>query len=154
MKWDTLLFIGIVLGLAPVFSFFGIDTWIIGLCEPYLSSIVTNPYLLVLGLGVLTLLLRFLIVSELAFVNLIMVLLIPLVIPYGINPWIVGMAVYCLVNPWFFSYQNPIYLTAYASAGSSTIRHATMAKYCGFYCVTCLIGLAVSVPFWQYLGLL
>lgn len=153
MKWDTLIFIGILLGLAPVFSQLGIDQWLIGLFEPYLATIVTNPYLFVVGLGALTVLLRFVIVSEIAYINLVMVFLIPLAVACGINPWVAGFVVYCLVNPWFMPYQNPIYITAYSSVAPGSIKHSAMAKYCLIYCATCIAGLLVSVPVWQHLGL-
>ena len=104
-------------------------------------------------MGVVTIVLRFVIVSEMAYVNIVMVFLIPLALAQGINPWVVGFAVYATVNPWFVLYQNPIYLAAFYSVDGEMVRHADMAKYCVLYMVFCLIGLACSVPYWQWMGL-
>ena len=68
--------------------------------------------------------------------------------------WIVGFAVYAMVNPWFMKYQNPIYMAAFYSVDGRMVDHAPMAAYCGVYMAICLAGLMVSVPYWQTLGLL
>ena len=51
-----------------------------------------NPYLLVLGIGVITVVLRFLIVSEVAYLNLLMAFLVPMAASVGVNPWVLGFS--------------------------------------------------------------
>ncbi len=154
ISWDSLVFIGTAIGLSSVFSAVGIQDWIVAMAGPVFQSLAANPYAFVLGIGVITILMRFVIVSEMAYVNIVMVFLIPLAVAQGINPWVVGIAVYAVVNPWFVLYQNPVYLAAYYSVDGEMVRHADMAKYCVLYMLICLLGLAVSVPYWQFLGLL
>ncbi len=153
MSWDSLIFIGAVIGLAEVFSYLEIDTWIVDTCQPIFTSLAANPYLFVAGIGVVTVLLRFVIVSEMAYINIFMIFMVPLALGLGINPWVVGVSVYAMVNPWFALYQNPIYLTAYYAVDGKMVRHADMAKYCVLYVLICLAGLMVSVPYWQMWGL-
>ena len=100
-----------------------------------------------------TILLRFLIVSEMAYLNIVMAFLIPLSMQMGISPWVVGFAVYATVHPWFALYQNPVYLAAYYSVDGQMARHSSLAAYCALYMLTCLAGLAACVPYWQFLGL-
>lgn len=154
IAWDSLIFIGIVLGLASVLAYVGVDVWIVSLCQPMLSSLAQNPYLLVAGIGLITVLMRFVIVSEMAYINLFMAFMVPLAISLGVSPWVVGVTVYAMVNPWFALYQNSIYLTAYYAVDAQMVRHGDAARYCAVYLAICLIGLLCSVPWWQWMGLL
>ena len=99
MNWGSLLFIGIAMGLSPVFAAVGIDDWVIGLVGPIISRLAFSPYAFMLGIGVATILIRFVIVSEMAYVNIFMASAVPMAVSLGINPWIVGFAVYATVNP-------------------------------------------------------
>jgi di/tricarboxylate transporter len=154
IAWDSLIFIGIVLGLANVFAYLGIDTWIVESCAPLFSALASNPYLFILGIGVTTVILRFVIVSEMAYINLFMAFMVPLAVNFGISPWVVGVCVYAMVNPWFVLYQNPIYLSAYYATDAKMVNHSTMAKYCLLYLTICQCALLASVPYWQFLGIL
>lgn len=154
IAWDTLIFIGIVLGLSPVFVYTGIDVWIVGLCEPLFEALVSSPYALVLGVGAMTVALRFIIVSETAFVNIFMAFMVPLALQFGVNTWVVGFSVYAMVNPWFAPYQNAVYIASLGSVDSQMTSHSDLAKYCLVYVLICALGLVVSVPYWQWMGLL
>ena len=154
IAWDTLVFIGVVLGLSPVFTYVGIDMWIVGLCEPIFTALAANPYALVLGIAAMTVALRFVIVSETAFINIFMAFMVPLSVQLGVNAWVVGFAVYSMVNPWFAKYQNAVYIAALGSVDSQMTSHADLARYCVVYVAICAVGLVVSVPYWRWMGLL
>ena len=154
VNWTSLLFIGIALGLGSVFAEAGLNDWVMQTCGPAFQALAGNPYLLVLGIGVITVVLRFLIVSEVAYLNLLMAFLVPMAASVGVNPWILGFSAYALVIAWFAKYQSPIYLAAFYAVDGKMAKHSELAKYCGVYLATCLVGLAVSVPYWQWMGLL
>ena len=154
VNWTSLLFIGIALGLGSVFAEAGLNDWVMQTCGPAFQALAGNPYLLVLGIGVITVVLRFLIVSEVAYLNLLMAFLVPMAASVGVNPWVLGFSAYALVIAWFAKYQSPIYLAAFYAVDGKMAKHSELAKYCGVYLVTCLVGLAVSVPYWQWMGLL
>lgn len=153
IAWESLVFIGTVLGLSSVFAYLGIDTWIVSTCQPVFLMLAANPFLFVAGIGVITVLMRFVIVSEMAYMNIFMAFMVPLSLGLGISPWVVGVSVYAMVNPWFALYQNSIYLTAFYAVDGQMVRHVDMAKYCVLYVLICLAGLMVSVPIWQGMGL-
>ena len=153
VAWTSLLFIGIAVSLSSVFEQVGLEDWIVGVTGPVFQQLSANPYLFVLGIGVVTIFLRFIIVSELAYINIVMAFLVPISMSVGISPFVVGFAIYAVVNPWFALYQNPVYMAAFYSVDGSMVRHADMARYCCLYMVICLIGLAISVPYWQFMGL-
>lgn len=154
IAWDSLIFIGCVLGLASVFSFLGIDQWLIASCEPVFLALSSNIYLLIASIGIITVLLRFVIVSEMAYINLFMAFMVPLAMSVGVNPWVIGVSVYVMVNPWFVLYQNPIYLTAYYATDGKMVRQSSMARYCAVYMIICLAALMASIPYWQGIGVL
>ena len=154
VNWTSLLFIGIALGLGSVFAEAGLNDWVMQTCGPAFQALAGNPYLLVLGIGVITVVLRFLIVSEVAYLNLLMAFLVPMAASVGVNPWVLGFSAYALVIAWFAKYQSPIYLAAFYAVDGKMAKHSALAKYCGVYLATCLVGLAVSVPYWQWMGLL
>ena len=154
VNWTSLLFIGIALGLGSVFAEAGLNDWVMQTCGPAFQALSGNPYLLVLGIGVITVVLRFLIVSEVAYLNLLMAFLVPMAASVGVNPWVLGFSAYALVIAWFAKYQSPIYLAAFYAVDGKMAKHSELAKYCGVYLATCLAGLVVCVPYWQWMGLL
>ena len=154
VNWTSLLFIGIALGLGLVFAEAGLNDWVMQTCGPAFQALAGNPYLLVLGIGVITVVLRFLIVSEVAYLNLLMAFLVPMAASVGVNPWVLGFSAYALVIAWFAKYQSPIYLAAFYAVDGKMAKHSELAKYCGVYLATCLAGLVVCVPYWQWMGLL
>lgn len=154
IAWESLIFIGCVLGLADVFASLGIDRWIVSACQPAFEALAQNPYLFILGICLITIMLRFIIVSEMAYINIFMAFAVPLALSFGIDPWVVGVSVYAVVNPWFVLYQNPIYLTAYYATEGKMVRQSAMARYCILYLVICMAGLMISIPYWQWAGIL
>lgn len=154
IAWDSLIFIGCVLGLASVFASLGIDEWIVAACAPMVEGLAGNPYLLIVSICLITIALRFVIVSEMAYINIFMAFMVPMAAGLGISPWVVGVSVYAVVNPWFALYQNPIYLTAYYATEGKMVDQSSAARYCVLYLAICITGLLVSVPYWQWLGIL
>lgn len=152
LNWENLLFIGTAMGLATVFSYTGIDSWVVELVGPALQHLAFSPFLFVAGIALVTVALRFVIASEMAFINIFMAFMAPMALSLGVNPWVVGIAVYAMVNPWFMMYQNPIYMAAFYSVDGRMVNHGPMAAYCGLYLAICLAGLMVSVPYWMATG--
>ena len=154
ISWESLIFIGTALGLSTVFAEAGIQEWIVAVASPAFGALAGNPYAFVLGLGVLTVVIRFVIVSEVAYLNIVMPFLVPLALQVGVSPWVVGFAMYACISPWFVIYQNSVYLPALYSVDGQMVHHADVAKYCFVYTGICLLALALSVPYWQWMGLM
>ena len=153
LNWESLLFIGTAMGLATVFSYTGIDTWVVELVGPVMQHLAFSPFTFVVGVALATVALRFIIASEMAFINIFMAFMAPMAVSLGINPWVVGFAVYAMVNPWFMMYQNPIYMAAFYSVDGRMVNHGPMAAYCGIYLAICLAGLLLSIPYWMATGI-
>ena len=154
IAWEPLVFVGIAMGLPNVFGEVGIQDWAVQVAGPAFEALAGNPYLFVLGAALITLAVRFLIVSEMAYLNIVMVFLVPLCASVGFNPWVVGFAMYAVITPWFVLYHSATYLAAFYSVDGQMARHADLAKYCVVYTLICMLALVVSVPYWQWMGLL
>lgn len=154
ISWDYLIFMGIVLGLSSCFGVLGINDRIVALCGSAIKKLAMFPYLFLLGIGFLTVISRFLIVSELTFVNIFMVFLVPLAVEAGINPWVAAITVYIFVTPWFFLYQNPVYMAAYYAVDGTMIKEREAAKYCFIYLIICALSLLAVLPIWNLAGIL
>lgn len=154
ITWDSLIFICAVMNLSPVFETLHINGWIVSLFGPVMQQLTVNPWLFIVGISVIIILVRFIIISEMAFMSIFMVFLIPLVMQAGINPWVAGTVVYVMVTPWFVFYQNSLYLAAHYSVNGEMVEFSEMARFCVIYLVNSLIALLLSVPYWQYLHLL
>lgn len=154
IAWDSLIFICAVLNLTPVFKILHINEWILAMFNPVMQQLTGNPYLFILGIALITVIVRFVIISEMAFISIFMVFLVPLVMQAGINPWVAGIVVYVMVTPWFVLYENSLFLAAHYSVNGEMVEFSKMSRFCIIYLANSLIALLLSVPYWQYLHLL
>lgn len=154
IPWDSLIFIGATINLSIVFNILKINDWLVSIFSPFIAHFSGNIYLLILVLALVTYAVRIVIVSQMAYISIFMVFLVPLAVKAGINPWIVGFTIYATVNSWILFYQNPVYLTAYYAAHGDLIEHSHTIPLGLIYMVIAILGLFACVPLWQWLGLL
>lgn len=152
MNWDSVIFIGFALGIAQVFAELGVEQWIVSVFMPLFSGFLSSPVSFLVFTALVTVLLRFVIVSEMAFINIFLVFLLPLAEAAGINPWLVGFTVYTMISPWFFLYQNPVYMAAYHSVKGEMAEHRSIAAYCPVYLAVCLGALLLCMGWWMRSG--
>ncbi len=138
-----------------MFAYLGIDEWVVGLCGPLFTSLAANPYAFVVGIAVATIVLRFLIVSEMAYINILMAFMVPLSSSLGIDPWIVGVCAYATVNPLVRPLSEPDLphgvLRGRRRDGKSSGRWLVTARFTWRFAWSVLV---VSVPFRQAMGIL
>ena len=87
-------------------------------------------------------------------VLLLCLALIPSAPVLGIDPWVAIVIVLACSSSWLLPTQMPSYMAAYSATEGRlyTPGHAQLAAF-GFIAVL-LVALAVTVPYWQVLGLL
>jgi DASS family divalent anion:Na+ symporter len=154
LPWNAIIFIGCALNLGTVLPKVGIDKWIGSTLTPVIEPVLQNPYILVVVLALLVYAIRFLLVSLSAAVTIFILIVLPLLAGTDINPFIVAFATITSVNIWILQYQNPPFLTTYyAIDGKMATAKQTMLGSIIYMAVN-IIGLLISVPFWQLLGLL
>lgn len=153
VAWDSLIFIGCAVSLSTVLPAVGVTDWLVSAVGPYTESFFGSPILLIAGLAALTLLVRFLILSEIGYLSVFTAFLFPLAIAAGVNPWVVGFIMNAFVVAWFLPYQSSVYLTAIHSAGEGWVTERATTFYCVVYCVIALIASYVAYFAWQVMGI-
>lgn len=151
MGWDFLLYIGGLITIGSVFTAVKVDTWIGGILRPYLSGFMSNTFLFIIVMAVIILALRMCMVSWFTPLTIFSVVLSPIAVQLGLNPWVYCFIVYTSVCVFVVPYQHVQYLTAIACTGDMfAIKDVT--KFAVAYLVINVIGLLVSVPVWTMLG--
>lgn len=154
IPWDSLIFIGATINLSVVFTELHIDSWVVSIFSPLVAHFAGNIYMFIIVLALVTYVVRVILVSQMAYISIFMVFLVPLAVKFGINPWVVGFILYTTVNGWLFFFQNPIFLTAFYAANGDFVDHSQTIPLCLAYMVIAVLGLFASVPLWQVLGLI
>lgn len=153
VAWDSLIFIGCAVSLSTVLPAVGVTDWLVAVVGPYTELFFSNPFLMITGLAVLTLVVRFLILSEIGYLSVFTAFLFPLAIAAGVNPWIVGFIMNAFVIAWFLPYQSSVYLTAIHSAGEGWVTEKSTTAYCVVYCAIALVACYLSYFAWMAMGI-
>jgi DASS family divalent anion:Na+ symporter len=153
MMWPLMFFIGFILGMGQVFNEVGLTDWLGVLLSP-VASRLTNPYLFVAALSVLTFIIRLLIAQVPANILLI-TLFYPLAANLGMDPWIACAVVYGASAVFYPLYVHPNLMIGYAQVGGED--NIDMSKFIIAdiaYMVICIVGFWVCIPFWRMWGML
>lgn len=78
---------------------------------------------------------------------------IPLGPSIGMHPWVVGMIVFTCIDIFILRYQNFPYITSYAATGDMA-THANASFLPALRAVSGILGILVSIPIWQMLGMI
>lgn len=153
IPWDSLIFIGVTVNLSVVFATLEINSWVVSIFTPFIAHCADNIYLFIIVLAIVSYVVRVILVSQMAYMSVFLVFLVPLAVNVGINPWVVGFTIYATSNSWLFFFQNPPYITAFYAANGDLVEHSQTIKLCLAYMVIAVLGLCASVPLWRVLGL-
>ncbi len=153
MGWDNLIFLGGIINLGNVLPAVKVDQWIVQVCSPLLNPVMSNIYLAIIVLCILIFAIRFVLVSFMATIVIFTVVLVPFALNAGINPWVTGFLIFVSTNVWIAFYQNSNFLTAYYAVDGMMVTHRQMIPFSVAYCIVAIAAALLSVPYWQYLGL-
>ncbi len=155
VNWGIIIFASSIIAMAPMVQAVGINTWIATNLNTIMSSVGHNPYIFVTAVSILVLLSRFVLVSGTTAISLMVVLLAPFCQAAGMNGWIGGIIAYAMAQPFFFKYQNPNFLVGFeAAGGDEKVNYSATIPYCAIFHIIAIIGLLLSIPYWQVLGLI
>lgn len=154
MSWPMVFFIGGILCLASQITTLGIDDWIAPLMAPAFQPFMSNPYLFILILCVLTYLVRLVIVSQAATTTIFFAGCASVAATFGITPWVIVFTVYMSCLVWHFDFSSSQFMTTFGlTKGEMTTHKATIPMNIA-YMVINTIACVASVPLWQMLGLM
>jgi di/tricarboxylate transporter/CRP-like cAMP-binding protein len=153
INWSTVLLLGMLAGLGEVFTATKLDVWLANVVVGSVGGLASTRLAFVLGLALLCLVFS-LVVRWQAAVPIIVVALSPVARSAGIDPWIVAIVALTASNTFFMPYQSTLYMALYSGTGGRLFRHAQARPLSVAYALLVLLGLAISVPYWQALQLL
>ncbi len=153
IDWNFLISFGALIGFGNVMSSSGLTGVIAGKVSPYLGFFSGNKLVFLLVISISFYLLRLALPSPPA--QLISMLsIVPVASATGINPFIIGLVILISGNPWFLPHQDTVYLNAYYGMEERAFRHRQTLPLAFLHFVISLIAIAISIPYWQSMGLI
>ena len=154
VDWPFLLYLGGLVGITNGIKTVGLDRLLEVQLVMLGSFMRSNLELFFLGLFGLLFVIR-LAVPISATIAITATVFVPLSQSYGINPWVMGMAILVLGEMWFFPYQCSYYLQFRELTGrSGYYNESTFLWLNALGNLTKLLALYLSLPWWRWLGLL
>jgi len=153
INWQFMVFFGVMLSLGEVFRVLHVDSWVAQRVAVPLTPLGHHPTLFILAVALAGYAVNFFVRWQAA-CGLMTLVLVPVALPLGIEPWIVGMTALVTTNMWFLPYQSTIYQALYYGTDEKAFTHAQVRGIAIAYGVACLVGLAASVPVWRAMGML
>ena len=151
IEWGFLILFGVLLGTGGVLGAVGLDRWIGDALVP-LAHAARSAGVLIVLLGAFVVACR-LVLPWIPATLLLSLALVPAAPRLGVSPWVVGFVVLMAANTWRHPRQSDYYRIARGLTRGEmfTERHGLVIGL--GLTVSTLIGLALSVPYWQALGL-
>jgi di/tricarboxylate transporter len=153
LNWDFLVAYGVVLAISPLTVQLGVDKMAAQAVKGIIGDGGVNPLLFVMVVAVLNLIVRILLPQDQALL-LLALALVPTAPVLGIDPWIIAITLLATFSTWFFPSQTIGYLVAAEAAEHRLFTNQQAVRACAGFTAVTLLGLAVSVPYWHWLGLL
>lgn len=154
IDWPAVVFVGSILNMAAVIQALKVDLWLGAALKPLLVGVVGSPYLLVVAMIAAACVIKLLIVSLTSASAIFALILPPLMVGCGINPWIACMVTFAGSDVWFLKYMNSIYLCTHFGTQGKMASHGELVKLSFAYTAVCTVGFLVSVPYWRMIGLI
>jgi anion transporter len=151
IDWNFLLLFGTLVSLSGITKVSGLSDLLTGWIQPALQPLSASPYLFLGAIAVLTLVVRLVIPLQ-PTVLIMVVALLPVSVKMGYNPFTVALIVLTMSNNWFVPQQNSVYLGVYSATEERAFTHAQTRPLAIVHAFVGVVGILVSVPFWQLLG--
>ncbi|SDF51139.1 SLC13 family permease [Sporomusa acidovorans] len=154
IDWAALVYVGSIINMAGIIQVLKLDKWIGHVLEPSIAALLGNPYLFVICVGLLMFILRFIFVSLTAASALFILILAPLMLNYGMHPWIIVFITYTYSGVFFLPYTNSMFLCSYYAVGGEMCTHRQVIPISIAYAGLSILACLISIPYWQMVGLI
>jgi DASS family divalent anion:Na+ symporter len=155
VSWTGLVYVGFTLNLAEVLPYLGIDAWLGSKIGPLFGPLARQPVFFFGALMLVVYLMRQFLISDFAVVTIMVLVLSPVAIAAGFNPWTIGIATHLMVQSvWLLPFQSDTYLVSHQAVMGRLCdqRKATELSLLASACT--VLAVLASIPYWRYLGLL
>ncbi len=152
IDWDFLIFLAAILSFSNTMNYLDVHTWI-GHYTEWIENIFNLgfiPFSLILSTVVI--LLRLILPINIA-VILAASVLIPISANTAVNPWLTVFIILLMAETYTYNFSAS-YVVQFFSLIDYHQTHWRLLSLQLFVYIVKFLGIIVSVPFWQYLGLL
>jgi len=153
IDWGLILFFGIVNSLAAVAMHLGIDRWLVQQMTPVLSYFSFHPMGFLLVIVAIVYLTR-VFLRKMPAAIVLTVVLIPWAPRIGLHPGILLITILIALEFLVLPYQDGPYQIFYSSSEGKSFSHGQTRKLMVAKFVASFVAVAISVPYWTWLGLI
>jgi anion transporter len=151
IDWGLIMFFGVLNSIAVIAEHVKVDAWFMALSGQVLAPFAGNPLAFLLAVCLLVSAVRFLLRKG-PTAALVGVAVLPLSEIAGIHPGVVLVAALMAGECLLFAYQDGPYQIAYGGTGGKAFSHGQARKVLGAKYLATILAVAVSVPYWRFLG--
>ncbi len=153
IDWNFLISFGALVGFGSVISSSGLTNIIAKETSPYLGYFAGNQILFLLCISIAIHILR--LALPLPPAQLVsMISILPILSGFNINPFVIGLIVLISSNLWLLPYQDSMYMNISSGTEGRMFHHRQVTKLASLHIIIVLTAIALSVPYWKYLGLI
>jgi DASS family divalent anion:Na+ symporter len=153
LDWGLVMFFGVLNSMALVAEHAKVDAWFVSLSGPFLAQFAGEPLPFLLGVCLLVSAVRFLL-RKTPTAALLAVTVLPLSNIAGIHPGVVIVVAIMAGECFLLGYQDGPYQIAYGGAAGKAFSHGQARKVLGAKYLATFLAVAVSIPYWRFLGLI
>lgn len=153
LDWGLILFFGVLNSLAVVAHHLKVDESLRILSTGFLSQFTGGAFGFLFVVFVVVSFVRFFL-RKTPTTALFAVTLLPFSQSAGMHPGVMIVAAIMIGECFFLGYQDGPYQIAYSGANGTAFSHGQARKILAARYVATLLAVAVSVPYWKFLGLI
>jgi hypothetical protein len=83
-----------------------------------------------------------------------MVAILPVLVGFGVNPFVASLVLLISSNPFLLPNQNMMYMNVVYGTEGKMFQHSQIMKLAFLHIVIVLVSITLSVPYWIFLGLI
>lgn len=152
-NWIMVLYLLATVGIARSFAHMDIQSWLQANAS-YLEHIMQEQHMLFIALLVSTIMVLRMLLPSMVCITTFCAVLIPMSDVSGIHPVMLGFVIVTACEIWFFQHQSSEYmLLRDAMAAPQKPPIQILQRNAHIQCIR-LLGLAASMPYWQYIGMI
>jgi di/tricarboxylate transporter len=153
IDWNFLISFGALVGFGNVMSSSGLTSLIAKGANPCLGYFAGDKLLLLIAIAMAAHLLRFALpVSPALLIGMLAIQ--PILSECDVSPFVAGLILLNSTNPFFLPYQNTLYLSILQGTEGKMFCHGQIIKLAFLHVLIVLASIALSVPYWKWLGLI
>jgi len=155
VPWGTLIFSAFVLSISTVITEVGLGDWLTSILGSFLIPVMNNMPVFIALTCIGIYIIRTVVISQTLITSMMYMLLMPIAVKAGINPWIIGFLCAVSIVTWNVLPQSIPFLSAFgASDGGEYPSFPQAFKMSVFVMLWTIVSCWASIPVWKLMGMM